>query len=215
MPTVLLDFALQLAPIQYKYIAPNRLGVGFYHGNDRSFVNLRDIRKAPMLDINCYPDQISLSAFIAPNATIVGNVTIADDCSILFGAVIRGDTAPIQIGTGSNIQDLCCLHADPGFPCVIGSGATLGHRAVVHGATLEDNILIGIGAIVLNGARIGQWSIIAAGALVSEGKQIPPRSLVMGVPGKVVRETTEADFEMIRHAANHYVRIGKEYRTKS
>lgn len=166
-----------------------------------------------MLDINRYPDQISRSAFIAPNATIVGNVSIGDDCAILFGAVIRGDTAPIRIGAGSNVQDLCCLHADPGFPCTIGSNVTLGHRAVVHGATLADNILIGIGAIVLNGAKIGQWSIIAAGALVPEGKAIPPRSLVMGVPGKIIRETTDSDFEMIRHAAQHYVEVGKRYAT--
>ena len=185
---------------------------GFYHGTPRPFVNLRHGRKATMLDINRYPNQISHSAFIAPNATIVGNVTIADECAILFGAVVRGDTAAIRIGQRSNVQDICCLHADPGFPCMIGAGVTLGHRAVVHGATLEDNVLIGIGAIVLNGARIGEWSIIAAGALVPEGKQIPPRSLVMGVPGKVVRETTASDFEMIRHAADHYVEVGKTYR---
>jgi carbonic anhydrase/acetyltransferase-like protein (isoleucine patch superfamily) len=156
--------------------------------------------------------QLSESAFIARNATLVGNVSIGSQSSILFNVVIRGDTTHIAIGNQSNVQDFACLHGDPGFPCVIGHRVTIGHHATVHGATVDDDVLIGIGAIVLNGASIGQWSIIGAGALVSEGKVIPPRSLVMGVPGKIVREVTDADIAKIKHAATHYVEIGAAYK---
>lgn len=119
-------------------------------------------------------------------------------------AVLRGDTEEITIGAESNIQDGCVLHADPNFPCRIGNRCSLGHRAVVHGAIVEDDCLIGIGAIVLNGAVIGRGSLIAAGALIPEGVQVPPESVVMGVPGKVVRRTTQADLARIQHAAQHY-----------
>lgn len=157
-------------------------------------------------------DYSTRRCFIAKNATVFGDVQIGSESSILFNAVVRGDTSAIRIGERTNVQDLCCIHADPGFPCEIGSDVTIGHRAVVHGAKIANHVLIGIGAIVLNGASIGEWSVVAAGALVPEGKVIPPRSLVMGVPGKVVREVTEADIEMIRHAAEHYVELSREYR---
>jgi carbonic anhydrase/acetyltransferase-like protein (isoleucine patch superfamily) len=155
------------------------------------------------------------SAFVAPNATIIGNVRIGREATILFGSVIRGDSEAISIGNQSNVQDLCCLHCDPGFPCRLGNRVTIGHGAIVHGAEIEDDVLIGIRAVVMNGAKIGRESIIGAGALVAEGKVIPPRSVVLGVPGKVVREATEADLRYIRHAAQHYVEAGKQYRERA
>ncbi len=167
--------------------------------------------EARSLALNVDSKAIHPSAFVAPNATIVGNVSIASEATVLFGAVIRGDSESITIGEQSNVQDLCCLHCDPGFPCRLGNRVTVGHGAIIHGADIEDDVLIGIRAIVLNGAKIGRDSIIGAGALVAEGKVIPPRSVVLGVPGKVVREATAADIAYIRDAAQHYVQAGKQY----
>lgn len=132
-----------------------------------------------------------------------------------FGAVIRGDVEPVRIGAGSNVQDLCCLHADPGLPCTLGERVTVGHGAIVHGAHIEDEVLIGMGAIILNGARIGKHSIVGAGAVVTEGKQIPPRSLVLGTPGKVVRELTNEDVQKILKGAQHYIDAAEQYRLAS
>ena len=161
------------------------------------------------------PELVDPSVFIAPGAIVVGDVTLGPNTSVWFNAVLRGDTSSIRVGDGSNIQDTAVLHADPGFPCQIGRDVTVGHAAVVHGATVEDNVLIGIRAVVLNGAQIGSGSVIAAGALVTEGQQVPPNSVVMGVPGKVVAETSEAHREQIRHAADHYVQAQSEYRAAS
>jgi len=140
-------------------------------------------------------------------------VYLAKQVSIWFGTVIRGDTAPITIEEQSNIQDLCCLHADPGFPCRIGKRVSIGHGAIVHGATIEDDCLIGIGSIVLNGAVIGTGSIVGAGALVPEGKTIPPGSLVVGVPARIIRAVTPEDTQRIKHAAEHYVQLSSQYST--
>src|SRR5690606_20380142 len=137
---------------------------------------------------------------------------LAENVSVWFHAVIRGDSERIVIGPQSNVQDLCLLHADPGFPCLIGRGVTLGHHAVVHGAIVEDNVMIGMRAVVLNGARIGRGSIVAAGAVVTEETIIPPNSLVVGVPGRVRRETGPADWQRIRHAAEHYVAAAQAFR---
>ena len=126
--------------------------------------------------------------YIAPNATLIGGVTLGLDASVWFGAVLRGDSEPIVVGERSNIQDLCVLHTDPGFPLVIGANCTIGHQAMLHGCTIGDNCLIGIQAIVLNGARIGRNCLIGAGALVTEGMIIPDNSMVVGMPGKVKRE---------------------------
>ncbi len=164
------------------------------------------------LRIDFRPDLVSSSSFVASNATLIGDVFIAEMASVWFGAVLRGDAAPIRIGSQSNVQDLCCLHADPGFPCIIGQRVTIGHAAVVHGATIEDDSLIGIRAVVLNGARVGAHSIIGAGAVVTEGQVIPPRSLAVGVPARVLRELTDADMERVRQAADHYVAAGQAYR---
>ncbi len=156
--------------------------------------------------------EIDASSFVAQNAVIIGDVHIQAKASIWFGVVIRGDTEKIRIGTGSNIQDGSVIHADPGFPCEIGENVTVGHRCVVHGALIEDGAMIGMSATVLNGAVIGAESIIGAGALISEGKIIPPRSLVVGVPGRVKRELSEQECQVLKLQALHYVDSGAKYK---
>jgi carbonic anhydrase/acetyltransferase-like protein (isoleucine patch superfamily) len=156
------------------------------------------------------PELAAPTAFIAPGAIVLGDVTVGDGASIWYNAVVRGDCEKIVIGRETNVQDLCLLHADPGFPCVLGSRVTLGHGAIVHGATVEDDCLIGMKAVVMNGARIGAGSIVGVGALVTEGTVIPPASVVLGTPGKVVRTVEPRDWERIRHAAEHYVQAARE-----
>lgn len=157
-----------------------------------------------MVTVGKHQPQVDPDAWVAPSATVVGNVSLAAEASVWYGAVIRGDAEEISIGRGSNVQDGCVLHADPGFPCHVGSGVVIGHNAVVHGCTVEDDSLIGLGAIVMNGAVIGSGSLIGAGALVPEGVVIPPRSLVLGSPGKVRRQLEDADVDRIRSGAEHY-----------
>lgn len=149
--------------------------------------------------------------WVAPNATVIGKVHIGEDASIWFNAVVRGDNDPIEIGTGSNIQDGCVLHTDPGFPMVIGPDCTIGHMVMLHGCKIGRGSLIGIGSIILNGAVIGEGCLIGAHTLIPEGKQIPPRSVVMGSPGKVIRETTETDIARIRAGAEHYRKRWRRY----
>ena len=167
------------------------------------------------MNIDFRPDLIDASVFVAGNATIRGDVSIGADSSVWFGAVIRGDTEKVNIGQRSNIQDLCVLHADPGFPCRVGNDVTMGHAAVVHGATVNDGAMVGIRAVVLNGAEIGAGAIIGAGAVVTEGQQIPAHSLALGVPAKVVRELTAADQERLQHTAMHYVKAASIYRSSA
>lgn len=145
------------------------------------------------------------SIWIAPGAFVIGKVVLLEQSSVWFNAVLRGDTELIQVGRRSNVQDLALLHADPGFPCTLGDGVTIGHGAIVHGATIADNVLIGMRAVVMNGAVVSSDSIVGAGAVVSEGTVIPPGSLVLGVPGRIKRETTAEEREYIRFAASHYV----------
>ena len=152
------------------------------------------------------------TAYIARGAIVLGDVTIGVESSIWFNAVVRGDSEAIRIGSQTNVQDLCVLHADPGFPCVLGDRVTVGHAAIVHGATVEDDCMIGMRAVVMNGARIGKGSLIAVGAVVTEGTEVPPGSVVMGVPGKIRREVTDADRERMAHAALHYVEQAKRFR---
>jgi carbonic anhydrase/acetyltransferase-like protein (isoleucine patch superfamily) len=155
---------------------------------------------------------IAPSAFIAPNATVLGDVTIGADASIWYGSVVRGDLEAITIGEGSNIQDLSVLHADPGLPCRIGRHVGVGHRAILHGCEVEDGCLIGMGSIVLNGAVIGAGSVVAAGALVPEGMRVPPGSLVMGVPGRIVR-TVDAELAARASATcRRYVELARRHR---
>jgi len=167
------------------------------------------------MNVHHRPDLIDETAFIADGAVVLGDVTIGAESSAWFGAVIRGDSAPIRIGRQTNVQDGCILHADPGFPCTLGDRVTLGHGAIVHGATVEDDCLIGMRAVVMNGAKIGRGSIVAVGSIVTEGTQIPPGSIALGQPAKVKREVTDRDQERIRHAAEHYVAAAKVYRTNA
>jgi len=154
-------------------------------------------------------EQVHKSVFIARGATVVGDVTLEEESSVWFGAVLRGDCAPIRVGPRSNIQDGCVLHADPGFPCTVGAGVTVGHGAIVHGATVGDNVVVGMNAVVQNGARVGENSTIGVGAVVTEGVEIPPGSLVLGLPGKVKRPLEPHEIEINRLAAAHYVENAK------
>jgi len=148
-----------------------------------------------------FPD-LSAAAFVAPNATVMGQVQVGEGASIWYGAVVRGDVERIDIGAHSNVQDGAVLHGDPGEPTVLEDYVTVGHRAVVHSAHIEQGCLIGIGAIVLDGVRVGAGSIVGAGCVVT--KDVPPRSLVVGVPGKVLREISEAEaLDLIDHAKRY------------
>lgn len=145
------------------------------------------------------------TAFIAPGAQVLGDVSLGPHASIWYNAVVRGDMAPITIGERSNIQDLCVLHVDEGVPCTIGSRVGVGHRAILHGCTVEDECLVGMGAILLNRVRVGTGSVIGAGAVVPEGMEIAPGSLVLGVPARIVRQVGDALRERIGHTWRHYV----------
>lgn len=146
---------------------------------------------------------------LSKQCSVVGKVEIGNDVTIFAGAHVRGDCAPISIGSGTNIQENCTLHVSGGMPLSIGKNVTVGHGAIVHGCTIEDNVLIGMGAIVMDGAHIGKDSLIAAGAIVTEGKEFPPKSLIMGVPAKVVRELTDEQLEThVTLAAIDYQEVG-------
>lgn len=148
--------------------------------------------------------QVADTAFVAPNATLVGSVELAEGASVWYGAVLRADNEPIVIGPDSNVQDNCAFHVDVGNPVTLGRGVSVGHNAVVHGATIEDYCLIGMGAVVMNGAVVGSESLVAAGALVTAGMVIPPRSLVAGVPAKVRRELSDEEVERLHLNAEIY-----------
>jgi carbonic anhydrase/acetyltransferase-like protein (isoleucine patch superfamily) len=150
--------------------------------------------------------------WIAPNAVVVGKVRLETDASVWWGAVLRGDNELITVGRGSNVQDGCVCHTDPGFPLTIGPDVTVGHLAMLHGCTIGEGSLIGIGAIILNGARIGRNCLIGAKALIAEGKEIPDNSLVMGMPGKIVGEVRSEQIERMRQGTAKYVRNWKRYR---
>ena len=156
--------------------------------------------------------QIHPSAFIAPSATVMGDVTVGADSSVFFGAVARSEFVPIVIGQRTNIQDNCVLHADPGLPMTIGDGVTVGHGAILHSCTVGDNSLIGMGAIVLNGAVIGENCIVGAGALVPQGMVIPDGSLALGSPAKVRRAVTDEEIAAIARSAAGYVHEAEEYK---
>jgi carbonic anhydrase/acetyltransferase-like protein (isoleucine patch superfamily) len=155
---------------------------------------------------------VDASAFVAPNATLIGRVILAADASVFYGAVIRGDTDSITIGPGSNVQDNVSMHTDSGISLVVGRNVSIGHNAVVHGCTIEDDCLIGMNATVLNRAVIGAGSLIAAGAVVLEDTVIPPGSLVAGVPAKVRRELSAEERESVRTNAERYVGLAARHR---
>ena len=148
--------------------------------------------------------EIAPDSWIAPDANLIGRVVVRDGASVWFGCTLRGDNEEILIGAGSNLQENVVCHTDMRFPLTIGDGCTIGHKAMLHGCTLGDNVLIGMGATVLNGARIGRDCLIGAGALITEGKEIPEGSLVMGAPGKVIRQLDAAAIEGLRASARNY-----------
>ncbi|SFQ06823.1 gamma carbonic anhydrase family protein [Pseudomonas borbori] len=150
-------------------------------------------------------------SWVAPNATLVGKVKLEQGASVWFGAVLRGDNELIHIGEQSNVQDGTVMHTDMGSPLTVGKGVTIGHNAMLHGCTVGDYSLIGINAVVLNGAKIGKYCIIGANTLIGEGKEIPDGSLVVGSPGKVVRELSEAQKNMLEASAAHYVHNAQRY----
>jgi carbonic anhydrase/acetyltransferase-like protein (isoleucine patch superfamily) len=155
---------------------------------------------------------VAPGCYIDPSAQVIGDVHLGPQSSVWMNAVLRGDVHSIRIGARANVQDCAVLHGQRNlYPVLVGDGVTIGHNATVHGCILEDDVLIGIGAIVLNGARIGTGSIIAAGALVPERTHIPPNSLVTGVPGRIRRPTTEADLTLIRLYANNYLDYTRQY----
>ena len=155
--------------------------------------------------------EIADSAWVADSAQVIGRVTLEAQASLWFGVVARGDSDHLHIGAGSNIQDNTVLHADAGQPLRIGRNVTVGHKAMLHGCTIGDESLIGIGAVVLNGAKIGKHCIIGANSLIGEGKEIPDGSLVMGSPGKVVRDLTDEQKKLLEASAAHYVKNGQRY----
>lgn len=149
--------------------------------------------------------------FIAPNATVIGNVELGNEVSIWFGAVLRGDNDLITIGDGSNIQDNAIIHVDPGCPVNIGKACIVGHNAIIHGATISNNVLVGMGSTLLNNVVVGEFSIIGANSLLTERMQIPPYSLVMGSPAKVVKQISTEQVEKIKANAQNYIDLSKVY----
>jgi len=154
---------------------------------------------------------IPASCFVAENATIIGDVTLGERVSVLFGAVIRGDNDPVTIGDESNVQDNCVLHSDPGAPLTIGKGVTIGHCAMLHGCIIGDGALIGIAAVVLNLTVIGKECLVEAGAVVTERKSFADRSVIFGSPAKAMREVSEDNLLRMRYSAEEYVKRGRQY----
>ena len=155
---------------------------------------------------------VDVTAWVAPDANVIGNVVLDAGSSVWFSSTLRGDNEVIHVGAGSNVQESCVFHTDIGFPLEIGQNCTIGHKVMLHGCTIGDNSLIGIGATVLNGARIGKNCLIGAGALITENKVIPDGSLVMGAPGKVVRQLDAAGIRMLTASAAHYAQNAERFR---
>ncbi|MEV4278469.1 gamma carbonic anhydrase family protein [Actinoplanes xinjiangensis] len=164
-----------------------------------------------MIEIGGHAPHASPTAWIAPGAVVAGRVTLGPDTGVWYHTVVRADLDAITIGAGSNLQDGVVVHADPGHPVSVGANVSVGHRAVLHGCTVEDDVLIGMGAIVMNGARVGARSIIGAGALIPEGVTIPAGSLVLGAPGRVRRETTADEHAAIAANALVYVELARRH----
>lgn len=163
----------------------------------------------PFLDMH---PRLGADVWIAPSAAVVGDVTLGDGASVWYGAMLRGDVNYIEVGAATNVQDLAVVHVSRGtHPCILGERVTIGHSAVVHGCVVEDDCLIGMGAIVLDGATIGRGSIVGARALVTRDMQIPPRSMVLGAPARVVRDLTDEEAGSIVANARHYVRLARMY----
>lgn len=155
---------------------------------------------------------IDPTVFIAPGAKVLGEVSIGRDSSVWYNSVVRGDLAPVSIGAETNIQDLSVLHVDEDFPCKVGSRVGVGHRAILHGCTVEDECLIGMGAVLLNGVHVGTGSVVGAGALLTEGMRVPPGSVVLGIPARVVREVDDELRGRIRITWQHYLDQARSHR---
>lgn len=162
-------------------------------------------------DFKDFKPQIGRNSWISETATIIGNVKIGDNVGIWFGVVLRGDVAPIEIGNNTNIQDNSVVHSEVNYPTKIGNGVTIGHNSIIHGCEIGDDTLIGMGAIILNGAKIGKNCIIGAGSVITEGKIIEDNSLVLGVPGKVIRKVTEEEIKRIKENARAYISLKESY----
>jgi carbonic anhydrase/acetyltransferase-like protein (isoleucine patch superfamily) len=156
--------------------------------------------------------QLAQGAWVAPSAEVIGAVELGENASVWFGVVIRGDNEPIRIGRNTNVQDLSVLHSDLGVPLTLGDNVTVGHQVMLHGCTIGDGSLIGIQAVVLNKARIGRNCIVGAGSVVTEGKEFPDNSLIVGSPAKAVRQLTEEQVKLLSHLAEHYVENAERYR---
>lgn len=156
--------------------------------------------------------RIDASAFVAPSADVVGDVVLAEEASVWYGCVLRGDVAPIRVGRGTNIQDLTVVHVDEGHPALIGDRVGIGHRAIVHGCEVRDDCLVGMGAVLLTGAVIGRGSLVAAGAVVTEGMEVPPDSLVVGLPAKVVRKVDDELRKRMRRTVRDYQALKEGHR---
>lgn len=168
----------------------------------------------PIYKIDQKTPQIAASAWVAPNATVIGDARLGDNVSIWWNAVLRGDNDPIHIGANSNIQDGSVLHTDEGVPMHIGANVTVGHMVMLHGCTVGDNSLIGIGSVILNRAVIGKHSIVGANSLIPEGKVFPDGVLIVGSPGKVVRELSEEEKARLQKSADHYVDNARRYASR-
>ncbi len=155
--------------------------------------------------------KISSSVFVAPNATIIGDVTLDSNSSVWFGAVLRGDSDSIRVGSNTNIQDNAVIHADPGFPCIIGENCVIGHSAIVHGAILNHHVVVGMNATILNNAIVGEYSIIGANALIPQGMIVPAYSMVLGVPGKIVKQLEKSEEILIQSNVDEYVLRAQTY----
>ena len=163
-------------------------------------------------DFEGHTPKVDQNSWVASNAVIIGKVELKKDSNIWFNVTLRGDVEPITVGEGSNVQDGSVVHSDPGCPVIIGKNVTIGHLVMLHGCVIEDDCLIGIGSTILNKAKIGKNSIIGANALVTENKVIPERSLVLGSPGKIVRQVTDEEIKSIKENADHYVANYKKYK---
>lgn len=167
----------------------------------------------PIYQLDGVTPQLADDSWAAPDANLIGRVVLEAASSVWFGATLRGDNEEIRVGAGSNVQENCVMHTDMGFPLSIGAGCTIGHKVMLHGCTIGENSLIGMGAIILNGARIGKNCLIGAGALIPEGKDIPEGSLVMGTPGRVVRQLDAAAIDQLRLSALHYQANARRFRS--
>lgn len=165
----------------------------------------------PLYRIDGKQPLVPEDSWVAPSADLVGEVVLGREVGVWFGAVIRADNTPIVVGDRSNVQEGAMLHSDPGYPLVVGAGCTIGHHAILHGCTIEDDVLIGMGATVLNGATIGAGSLVGAGALVTEGKSFPPGSLIVGAPARAVRELDETARAGLKLSAAHYAERQARY----